>query len=149
MEAINNFGESIKRQNVTLSKLSQTYSDCAKKSLPASEPRVIFREVLRETKNEELIQERERESRAKNIIIHGFPETDYTDIEKEKEDNTKLVNGLLDTLQLEETYVKITRLCQRKDDKTLLLKISMTTLNEKQLIMSNLRKLKNVSVKHH
>ena len=31
-------------------------------------------------------------------------------MEKEKEDNTKLVNGLLDTLQLEGTYEKITRL---------------------------------------
>ena len=74
MEAINNFSESIKSQNDTLSKLSQTYSDCTKKSLSASEPRVIFRELLWEIKYEELIQERERESRAKTIIIHGFPE---------------------------------------------------------------------------
>ena len=32
MEAINNFSESIKSQNDTLSKFSQTYSDCAKKN---------------------------------------------------------------------------------------------------------------------
>ena len=40
MEAINNFGESIKSQNDTRSNLSQTYSDCTKKSLPASESHV-------------------------------------------------------------------------------------------------------------
>ena len=79
------------------------------------------------------------------ILIWKRYETDNTDMEKEKEDNTKVVNGLLDTLQLEGTYEKIRRLGRRKDDKTKPLKISMTTLNEKQLIMSNLRKLKNAT----
>ena len=40
---------------------------------------------------------------------------------------------------------RMKRLGRRKDDKTKPLKISMTTLNEKQLIMSNLRKLKNAT----
>ena len=33
-----------------------------------------FRQIMRETKNEELVQQRQREAWAQNIVIHGFPE---------------------------------------------------------------------------
>ena len=50
---------------------------------------------MRETINEERVQEREREARAKNIIIHGFNEA------ANKEEDNDTIKELLDILELD------------------------------------------------
>ena len=68
------FNDTIKEQNATIHMISQSYSDSVKRTFPTAEQNMDFRQIIRDTKNEELVQLREREARKNNIIIHGFPE---------------------------------------------------------------------------
>ena len=74
MHAITTFNDSIKEQNATMHKISQSYSDSVKRTFPTAEQNMDFRQIIRDTKNEELVQIREREARENNINTHGFPE---------------------------------------------------------------------------
>ena len=74
------------RQHQPVHKASVSYSACVQgTSTSAGTPE--FRQIMRETKNEELVQQQEREVRAKNIIIHGCPEAVVIQEVKE-DDNT-------------------------------------------------------------
>ena len=74
MAEISTFSETIKKQGDTLNKISQSYSDSIKEVQASARTQMDLRQIMQETRNEELVQEREREARAKNIIIHGFNE---------------------------------------------------------------------------
>ena len=54
---------------------------------------------MREQRNEELVQQREREARAKNIIIHGFQESSGAN--EEKEADSKRILQLTDILEVD------------------------------------------------
>ena len=100
-----------------------------------------FRQIMQETKNGELIEEQQRGARAKNIIIHGSRET--PNLAEEKEEDEKVIKELLQTLEIESTPESTTRLGIRDEGKTRPIKIKMRNMNEKELVMSSLGKLKN------
>ena len=96
LEAITSFRESfINEQSVTISKISESYSDRVNKSSPQL---ADFCRIIQEAKNEELLQQREREVLAQNIIIHGFPEA--TKVTEGGEENINHANELLNILQV-------------------------------------------------
>ena len=91
MEAIGSFNESVKKQNETWNTISQSYASKASESLRPDEQNKEFRQIMREQRNEELVQQRAREARAKNIITHSFPESFGANEEKEADSN-RIVN---------------------------------------------------------
>ena len=95
-----------------------------------------FREILREAENEEKLEHREKEQRAKNLIIHGMLERGDTN-GAIKENDTNLVNNILDRIGI--TFL---RLGKKTDSKPRNLKIVMKTTKEVESIMSNLMRLK-------
>ena len=50
-----------------------------------------FKRIICEAENEKLVQDKEREARARNLIIHGIPEQ----TEPEESKDTEIVNELL------------------------------------------------------
>ena len=95
---------------------------------------------MRETKNEELVQQRQREARAQNIVIHGLPEEADTQ-EGNIEADTNTIKRLFRIIEVEATPVSIVPLGKRTESKRRLIKIRMSTLNERELMMSSLGKL--------
>ena len=65
MHAITAFNDSVKEQNATtILEISQSYSDSVR-ALPTLDQNMEFRQIIRDTKNDELAQIREREAPVK------------------------------------------------------------------------------------
>ena len=63
--------ENYKRIEEKISKANESIAECIKKSLPSSQGNQNFREIIREPQNEDLVPQKERQSRSRNFIIHG------------------------------------------------------------------------------
>ena len=79
------------------------------------------------------------------IIIHGFSVS--TDRQKETDEDNETIKKLFGVIEIETTHVSATRIGKRSDTKSRPLKVIMRNLNEKELVMNNLNKLKNAEDK--
>ena len=70
---------------------------------------------MQEHKNEELVQQKEREARVQNIVVHGFPEPSGP---QGNEEDWKIIGELLCIIEVDATPVAITRLRQRNESKS-------------------------------
>ena len=104
---------------------------------------VNFRQIIQESKNEELVQQKEREARSQNFIIHGFSESPETQEGNDEDCNT--IGELLGIIEVEAIPESITRLGKRHETNSRPIKVKMTSLNEKQMVMSSLAKLTNAT----
>ena len=103
-----------------------------------------FREIVAAAKNEELAEEREKNLRLNNIIIHGFEETK----EDQSTNDEVLINKLITDLSIGSIQAKnIIRLGQQSEEKSRPIKVSLNNLNEKDKIMNNLPNLKDKGYK--
>ena len=87
-------------------------------------------------KNEELVQQQEREVRAKNIIIHAC--TEESVIQESKEEDNNFVKERLRITDVEAIPASTIRIEKRSESKPRHIKIVMRNLNEKEMDMSNL-----------
>ena len=104
-----------------------------------------FRQIIRDTKNEELVQIREREARKDNIIIHGFLEASEGPVGNNEDIQT--IKELLNVIEVKAMPVSTTRIGEQNDAKPRPIKIKMRNLNEKEMVISNLGKLKHAPEK--
>ena len=98
--------------------------------------------VIKTTKNEDLIQERERERRSANLIIYVISE----EIDKDnnlQEHDKQFVSSFLETIGITLSPKQIIRLGKHNDDKRRPLKLVMNSSEDKNSIMSRLVNLKN------
>ena len=94
---------------------------------------------MQEQKNEDLVQEKERETRALNIVIHGLTEPS---VPNAVIDDKKNVDDFLSIIQQTDAKPVTIRLGKRDENKTRPIKIKYNLLSDKQLVMSSLSKLK-------
>ena len=96
-----------------------------------------FREIMMNTRNEELAEEREKKARSCNIIIHGKCESNEDDDKAFIDELFKKLN--LGTLK----YKSIMRLGGLQKEKNRPIKLTMQNEQDKTLVLSKLRNLKN------
>ena len=98
--------------------------------------------VIKTTKNEDLIQERERERRSANLIIYGSSEEidKYNNLQVH---DKQFVSSFLETIGITLSPKQIIRLGKPNDDKRRPLKLVMNSSEDKDSIMSRLVILKN------
>ena len=123
-----------------MNQMSETYADSIKKNLNPDEQVFDLRKIFNETKSEELVQQKEREARAQNIIIHGLPEE--PDTPEGEEADIRTIKEILDAIEVAPDFESFIRLEKRNESKSRPIKLKMSTLNEKKSVMSNLSKLK-------
>ena len=99
-----------------------------------------LRKIINETKSEELVQQKERQASAQNIIIHGLPEE--PDTPEGKEADIRTIKEILDAIEVAPDFESFIRPGKRNESKSRPIKLKMSTLNEKKSVMSNLSKLK-------
>ena len=122
-----------------VSSQTSSYVSTAKKQSPEV---LNLETIMRETKNNELIQEKEREKRAANLIIYGINET--SDEQKNlKEQDTNFINSFLDTIGITSRPKQIIRLGKMNEKKQRPIKLVMDNISDKESIMSRLSNLKN------
>ena len=126
-------------------KENKSYADSLKESVkikevPPSECEIA--NVIKSTKNDELIQEKERERRSANMIIYGISEMfeNHTSL---KEHDKHFVTSFLETIGVASNPKEIVRLGKENNKKKRPVKVIMNTSEEKDRIMSRLNNLKN------
>ena len=100
--------------------------------------------VIKTTKNEDLIQERERKRRSANLVIYGISEENDKDNNLQEHDK-QFVSSFLETTGITLSLKQIIRLGKPNDDKRRPLKLVMNSSEDKGSIsiMSRLVNLKN------
>ena len=96
--------------------------------------------IVNESRNNQLVQERERKLRSTNIIVHGVKEVAD---ENEEENDDEFVNAFLGRIGVSIKPISIIRLGKPEPSKTWPLKIKLETEKEKEAVMSRLSNLKN------
>ena len=117
---------------------TKTYANVTSKSDNPSKSSTVndFRSIMLATKNEELVEERDRSFRERNLIIHGIEESTTVN-------DTEFVNNLIKNVQCDGVTIKsIARLGPENSDKRRPIKVSLNNGNEKEQVMGNLAKLK-------
>ena len=114
-----------------------------KAALTKTNPRDELKLVMTESKNDELLQQRERKLRSCNIIIHG--------VEEEKENSTEtdeqFVTEFLSALGVNQEPKSTVRLGRAENNKRRPLRLTMNTDEEKDTVMARLPNLKNAEDK--
>ena len=98
--------------------------------------------IIKSTKNDDLIQVNERERRSANFIVYGINETNNPDSSLKDHDH-EFVHSFLDIIGITSRPKQIVRLGKSNDDKRRPVKVVMNNSNEKDSIMSRLSNLKN------
>ena len=96
--------------------------------------------AFRNRKNQEIVNQAEREKRSANLIIYGINEPN---VETQKEDDESFVSTLLEKIGVAQRPKNIHRLGQRAEGKTRPVKLVLASENEKDTIMARLGNLKN------
>ena len=112
-----------------------------------------FQRVM-EKRNKELVEERERSNRASNLIVYGVEEAKSHNRDAENKQADEFVKTLFAKIETTVPVRSVSRLGQKKTDRTRPIKIVLNTEEEKTQVLSNLSKLKgceeyrNVSITH-
>ena len=88
-----------------INKNCKTFSDALNQNIPATQTVTDFKQIIKEDRNKQLVQERERNLRAANIIVHGVTDV-ANDAEEENYDN--FVNAFLEKIGANTKPVSIT-----------------------------------------
>ena len=102
-------------------------------------PAADIKTVIRSSKNSELVEERDRKYRSKNIIIHGKVEDNDT----EETDEDFVRKFLKDLCIGSIKHIHVTWLGVRSPFKTRSIKVSFENENDRQKVLANLSNLKN------
>ena len=102
---------------------------------------VDLRKIILDQKNEEKVEDAEREKRRKNFIIHGLEEKGET-LEDIKKNDEELISQFLIKVGINKNPVSITRLGKPNEKNKRTMKIVMASSDDKDFIMGNLKHLK-------
>ena len=134
IDATNLYNVNIKEQqsvSATATQEKKIYSDIIKGLMN-------FRQIMQEARNEEKVEEREKEKRSKNFIIHGLDENGVMKI-----NDTQVINCLLERIGVRTQPESFTRLGKPTENKRRTIKVTMKNNKVKENVMSNLRRLKD------
>ena len=103
----------------------------------SSQPRSM-KKVMLEARNDEKIEESEKQRRANNLIIHGVMEGAAGEGQDEN-----FIKAFLDAIEVDVAPKQIIRIGSKSADKKRPVKVILNNADDKEKIMSNLRKLKD------
>ena len=96
-----------------------------------------FNMIVMKAKNEEILEEKDKKERELNILIHGRKEPSHI------QDDFIFVQHFIDTVKEDVLPNAVIRIGKHNPTKTRPIKITFKTLTDKEMIMKNLRNLKD------
>ena len=136
-EALDKINEALAKINEALDK-NNSYADTLKSNLEVNN----FAAVIKTTKNDDLIEKKERERRSANLSIYGIDEVS-DDQNNVNEHDKKCVHSFLDIIGITTFPKQIVRLGKPNENKMRPVKLVMAKSGDKDTIMSRLGNLKN------
>ena len=125
---------------------NKSYAESVKVSLVNNDiksPTTVtdLKSILNEAKNDQLLEDKDRAVRARNIIIYGLEEKgDNADARKTHDGN--MTRLFLNKVDVQTTSLNTFRLGRYEHNKIRPLKLEMVNITEKDLVMQNLKRLK-------
>ena len=108
-----------------------------------------LRSFMIEAKNEEIVIEQERQRRENNIVIHGVQENNELTEDCKKQSDQEFVNSLFQILGVSTKPKTTMRLGKTAEtNRTRPLKLVMSSIDDKHLIMSRLSNLRTAEDKY-
>ena len=95
--------------------------------------------IINEARHAEVSEQKDRQSRTSNIIIHGVDESEADNVESDK----NYAKTLFETIKATVTIKKNLRIGLREDSKNQPIKVSLASEKEKILVLRSLVALKN------
>ena len=103
-----------------------------------------FRAIMEETKNAELVEEKEKKLRSKNLIIYGVKESSSDSKNDGIRSDDIYINNFIAELMVTSTVKSESRIGVPVQDKNRPIKVVMNTEEVRNRILSNLRNLKYI-----
>ena len=100
-----------------------------------------FKSILNDVKNEQLLEEKERLIRSKNLIIFGVAETG-DDADDVKNNDGIMIGKFFEAITVQAKPLNFYRLGKPETDKIRPLKLEMASSTERNFVMKNLKLLK-------
>ena len=99
-----------------------------------------------DTVRETIEEQKEREFRARNIVIHNLPESEKEEIDERREDDITLVTGVFDALGVteENAIEKCSRIGKTDEEKTRITIVTLESVQLKRQILKKSRSLKDI-----
>ena len=101
-----------------------------------------LKQVIKEARKEQIIEEEDRRNRAPNLIVHGVKENTDDPLKLKGEDE-QFTTSFLELISIKCKPIAITRLGKPNASKKRPIKLRMSSKKEKMEIMSRLKFLKN------
>ena len=114
---------------------NKSFADCVRGDVTDS-----LTTAFRNSKNEDMVHEKEKEKRSANLIIYGIAESSGDDM---KENDQIFVSTLFDKIGVAKRPKQLFRLGAQAEGKTRPVKVVMATETDKDTIMARLGNLKN------
>ena len=105
---------------------------------------IDFRAIMEETKNVELVEEKEKELRSKNLINYGVEESSSDNKDDAIKSDDIYINNFTTALKVTSTVKSASRIGLLTRDKNRPIKVAMNTEEVRNRILSNLRNLKGI-----
>ena len=104
---------------------------------------IDIRAIMEETKNAELVEEKEKKLRSKNLIIHGVEESSSENKNDAIKSDDIYINNFTTALKVTFTVKSELRIGLAGQDKNRPIKVVMNTKEVRKRTLSNLRNLKD------
>ena len=118
---------------------NETFAERANVGAGPSFTKENFTSALQSSRNDELIEQKEKDKRMNNLIIYNVDETDSNDCKKHDQD---FVSAFLDTIGVVSRPKEVIRLGTRTDNRHRPLKLTMKNNEDKEQIKSRLVNLR-------
>ena len=105
---------------------------------------IDFRAIMEETKNAELVAEKEKELHWKNLVIHVVEESSSDNKDDAIKFDDVYINNFVAALKLTSTVKSASRIGRQVQDKNQSIKVAVNTEEKRNRISSNLRNLKGI-----
>ena len=105
---------------------------------------IDFRAIMEEIKNAELVEQKEKKLRSKNLIIHGAEESSSDNKDDAIKSDNIYVSNFIAALKVTSIMKSASRIGLPAQDKNQPIKIVMNTEEERNRILSNLRNLEGI-----
>ena len=106
---------------------------------------IDFCAIMEETKNAELVEEKEKKLHSKILIIHGVEESSSDNKNDAIKSDDIYINDFVAALKVTSTVKSASRIGLLIQDKNRPIKVVMNTVQKRNRILSNLRNLKGIS----
>jgi len=121
----------------------KSFSDAVKQNITEQNNSPNLRSIIKDARNEQQLEEREKRLRKNNIIIHGIADPISEDEDQMKQRDKEFTENLFKAIKVDVTPTVVQLIGKPEDHKKRPIKVIFNSPADKEKIMQSLKNLKN------